>query len=186
MALLLGILLSTGIFIRYGSSYMVQRMFSKEAFLDTKRIERWQVSFEIFREHPFIGVGFERIKPMREEKYLENNYSTAAASEYNAHNQFLEYLSTSGAIGGFIYAAMILFLLLLSAYRKDTLFGFIFLAFILSNITESMMVRIKGIEYFAIFATLFLCGTVNGKQQSNEYLYNTRLRAIFRTGKWIP
>jgi O-antigen ligase len=99
----------------------------------------------------------------------------AAASEFNAHNQFLEYLSTNGAIGGFVYIATLGFLLLLSIYKRDTLFTLIFLLFILANLTESMMVRIKGIEFYAIFTLLFLCGKRHETEVKNKsnHLYIT-------------
>jgi O-antigen ligase len=184
--LMFSTLFCAGLFLFSGNPYMENRLFSKEVVTDSKRIERWNVSYEMFREHPFFGVGYARVKPLRKAKYIEKDFPLAAASDYNAHNQFLEYLNSNGALGGFLYVIALFYLLLSSIHRRETLFTFLFFAFIVANLTESMMVRIKGIEYFAIFATLFLCGTVNGKQQSNEYLYNTRLRAIFRTGKWNP
>ena len=155
--LFLGILLTTAIFMFYGSSYMANRLFTKEAFADDQRFERWQVTYDIFREHPYIGVGYAEVKVLRKKKYLQENFQLAAEEEYNAHNQFLEYLSTDGAIGGFVYGISMMYLFFLSLYKRDVLFSFVFMAFILANLTESMMVRIKGIEYFAILTSLFLC-----------------------------
>ena len=132
-------------------------MFSVDAILDEKRVQRWEVSYQIFKENPFIGVGYGKIETVRKEKYREGGYSLAEANELNAHNQFLEYLSINGAIGGFVYAIALGFLFLFSIYKRDHLFTFVFFAFFLANLTESMMVRIKGIEYYAIFTTLFLC-----------------------------
>ena len=171
-ALVIGILTVSALFIFIGSRYMEDRIFSKEAILDSKRVERWEVSYEIFTEYPATGVGFEKVKELRKEKYLERDLSISAATEYNAHNQFLDYLSTNGALGGFIYVVALAFLLLLSIIRRDALFTFIFLIFIFSNLTESTMVRIKGIEFFAIFATLFLCGDFSSPKE-DEYIYNT-------------
>lgn len=159
---LLGLVLSVGIctiiFITIGSTYMEDRIFSKEAVTDTKRIERWEVSYEIFRENPITGVGFKKVRELRREKYIEKDFPISAESDYNAHNQMLEYLSTNGSIGGFIYFMVFAYLLLISIVKRDGLFTFIFLIFILANFTESTMVRIKGIEFFAIFTTLFMCG----------------------------
>ncbi len=155
--LIFGVFLSTSIFWIFGGDYMQGRMFTVDTVLDEKRIERWKVSYEIFRENPFIGVGYENIDEVRSDKYLNGDYSLAAANDLNAHNQFLEYLSVDGALGGFIYVFSLAFLLLLSVFRRDHLFTFVFFAFIIANLTESMMVRIKGIEYYAIFVSLFLC-----------------------------
>ena len=158
LVLVLGILASISLMIFVGSTYMEDRIFSIEAVTDSKRVERWEVSYEIFKEHPAAGVGYKQVREMRKEKYLERQLPISAETQYNAHNQLLEYLSTNGVLGGFIYVISLTYLLLLSLLRRDTLFTFIFLVFILANLTESMMVRIKGIEFFAIFATLFLCG----------------------------
>jgi len=155
--LILGFITFTALFVILGSPYMKDRMFSIEAITDDKRVQRWQVSYQIFKENPYLGVGYANVKQLRKEKYIENDFTLAATSELNAHNQFLEYLSTNGALGGLIFVVSLGYLLLLSIIRRDHLFTFIFFAFILANITESMMVRIKGIEFFAIFTSLFLC-----------------------------
>lgn len=157
IVLISGLFICAFVFIVYGAKYMKGQLFFVDSFLDEKRIERWEVSYEIFKENPLIGVGYANIDEVRMEKYVKGNYSLAAENELNAHNQFLEYLSIDGAIGGFVYAIALAFLFFLSIERKDHLFTFVVFAFILSNLTESMMVRIKGIEYFSIFASLFLC-----------------------------
>lgn len=154
---MLGIFLCAALFWVFGSYYMKSSMFSVDAVLDEKRIERWEVSYDIFREYPVLGVGFANIEQVRKEKYLDGDYSLAAENDLNAHNQFLEYLSVNGAIGGMVYVICVGFLFLLSIYKRDHLFTFVLFAFIIANLTESMMVRIKGIEYYAIFGTLFLC-----------------------------
>ena len=157
IGLISGVFLFAIIIFMFGAKYMKGQMFFVDSLLDEKRIERWEVSYEIFREHPFIGVGYQEIESIRNEKYVRGNYSLAAANDLNAHNQFLEYLSIDGAVGGFVYAVALGFLFLLSVEKRDHLFTLVFFAFFLANLTESMMVRIKGIEYFAIFGTLFLC-----------------------------
>ena len=169
ISLLLGIVLSFSLLIIIGSQYMEDRIFSIEAVTDSKRVERWSVSYEIFKENPLAGVGYKEVIEQRKEKYIKRDLPISAETEYNAHNQFLEYLSTNGALGGFIYVIALTYLLLLSIARQDALFTFIFLIFILANLTESMMVRIKGIEFFAIFATLFLCGNFS-RPKEDEHL----------------
>jgi len=158
IGLVLSVLICAALFVTIGREYMEDRIFSKETVTDTRRIERWQISYEIFKEHPLTGAGFREVRELRREKYRENNYPLSAESDYNAHNQMLEYLSTNGAIGGFVYVFSLTFLFLMSIVRREGLYTFIFLIFILANFTESTMVRIKGIEFFALFTSLFMCG----------------------------
>ncbi len=173
LVLVMGMSLFAGVFMFYGSSYLEKRLFSSDNVLGDKRIERWSISYEIFKEHPWLGVGYANVKPLRKAKYIENNFPIASELEFNAHNQFLEYLNSNGVFGGVLYLGSLIYLLMASIQRRDTLFTFIFFAFIIANLTESMMVRIKGIEYFAIFATLFLCGEGSKEEDSNEHINNT-------------
>ena len=165
LATIFGLLAWAFVFLFYAGNFTKGKLFFVDTILDEKRIERWEVSYEIFRENPILGVGYSNIEGVRKEKYLEGSYALAAENELNAHNQFLEYLSVTGAVGGFVYAVALAFLFLLSIHRKDHLFTFVFFAFILANLAESMMVRIKGIEYYAIFAALFLCSGTGFKME---------------------
>ena len=161
--LTLGIITGIIVLKKMGSQYVKDRLFTVESVLNDKRFQRWEASYEIFKENPFFGVGFSQIESIRHDKYMEYGFEIAARQDLNAHNQFLEFLSRNGVIGGFVYACSIIFLLLLSIYKKDYLFTYLFLIFIMANLTESMLVRIKGIEYFAIFASLFLCDNFTSK-----------------------
>lgn len=152
-----GVFLISALFIRYGTPQMTKMIFSIEANSDEYRQARWQVSYEIFKENPIWGVGYTKVRELRSALYREKGITLQTSGDYNTHNQFLEYLSTNGALGGFIYVISMAYLLLASLKYKDLIYIFIFGAFIVSNMTESMLVRIKGIEFFALFTSLFLC-----------------------------
>lgn len=159
--LVLGIIVGIFVFKKMGSKYVKDRLFTVESALNDKRFQRWNASYEIFKENPFLGVGFSRIESIRNDKYVKYGFEIAAREDLNAHNQLLEFLSRNGVVGGFVYVCSMVFLLLLSLYKRDSLFTYLFIIFIVANLTESMMVRIKGIEYFAIFTSLFLCRNLN-------------------------
>lgn len=170
--LILGLIACLVLFNNIGSQYMKSRLFSKESIVNDKRFQRWEASYQIFKENPFLGVGFTNVEEIRNQKYKEFGFEDAARQDLNAHNQLLEYLSRNGALGGFIYVVSLFFLLLYSIYKKDYLFTVIIFAFMLANLTESMLVRIKGIEYFTIFISLFLSGNI--KSDTKEGLNQTR------------
>ena len=170
-----GIIAFTGLFKKYSSDYVQQRLFSKEAYFEDKRLGRWEASYLIFRENPFFGVGLANIEQARNDKYMELGFEQAAKSNLNAHNQLLEFLGRNGIVGGFFYVCSLGFLLILGIKRKDVIFTFIFFALILINFTESTMIRIKGIEFFAVFASLFLYGLEPPKNKNNENLHYPRL-----------
>lgn len=168
LILFLGLILISLAYLNFRSSYMENRLFNIEAYTEDYRLPRWGVSYDIFRENPAWGVGYSRVRELRRELYRERNLPFGQSGDYNAHNQFLEYTSTNGAIGGAVYVLAVVYLLLLSFYHKDLIFVFLFSAFIVANMTESMLVRIKGIEFFALFATIFICGLFeNGRERVN-------------------
>ena len=171
-AIVFGLVFGGLLVFYYGSEYLTSRFFSEEAITNDRRIDRWEVSYEIFREHPVIGVGYEEVKTLRKEGYERHGFVQAASEDYNAHNQFLEYLSTQGVVGGFVYGVSMMYLFFLALNRSNFLFSFMFLAFLIANLSESMLVRIKGIEYLAIFGSLFLC---IARSTEDEDFYNARL-----------
>lgn len=148
--------IAISLFFSFGSDYLKERLFTVQSIEKDGRFERLQVSYEIFKEYPVFGIGFDKIDTLRVEKYTEHGYIVAAHYKYNAHNQFMEYLSVNGIIGGLIYVLVFGYLVIIALKQKDYLFLFVILTFFMANITESMMVRIKGIEYFALFVSLFL------------------------------
>lgn len=144
------------VFVFKASEYLKGRMFSSEVLVEDKRFGRLIPSYEIFKDHPVVGIGFSKIDEARKQKYAEHGFEVALKNNFNAHNQFIEYLSINGLIGGLVYLMVFIFLIYKSINRKDYMYTMIFTVLFIANITESMFVRIKGIEYFSIFAMLFL------------------------------
>jgi len=161
------ILITLTIYFSKGSNYYKERFFSYNSIAEDPRFDRLKVSFDIFIVNPIFGVGFNNIDHMRINKYEEYGDLVAAKKGYNAHNQMLEYISVNGLIGGVIYIGVFGYLLGKSLKTKNYLFLFIIISFFVANLTESMMVRIKGIEYFSIFISLFL---FNNKQHTTSKL----------------
>ena len=48
----IGLFVCVVVFIFYGRSFMDGRLFSVDTILDEKRVQRWEVSYEIFSENP--------------------------------------------------------------------------------------------------------------------------------------
>ncbi|MBZ9777936.1 O-antigen ligase family protein [Psychroflexus sp. CAK8W] len=158
-------LFSSLIIFSVGSEYLNKRMLSIENIMEDSRFDRLNISYKIFKENILLGTGFEKVDEVRIKKYREYDFDLAAREKYNAHNQFFEYLTINGIVGGIIYAVVLFYLILLSLKRKNHLFLFIIISFFVANLTESMLVRIKGVEYFSIFVSLFLMKT-NPKKEN--------------------
>jgi O-antigen ligase len=110
----------------------------------------------VFKQFPLLGPGAANEDKYRKEQYYINRDSEAYNENYNAHNQFMEYLSTYGIVGaiGFIVLFGLLFKLV---YEKKSFFlGFLITCFFMANLTESLLERTWGITYFIFLATIIL------------------------------
>jgi len=150
------------------SEFLRERLISKERIGNDQRFSRNIVSWELFKEHPVLGVGFGRKDALRETKYCKYGFQVAAENRYNAHNQYLEYLSVNGLVGGLTFILVMGYLLYFSWKQRSVFFFLLFLSFFLANSTESMLVRIKGIEFFAISVSLLATSTMI--KNDNEYI----------------
>ncbi|MEZ4778116.1 MAG: O-antigen ligase family protein [Flavobacteriaceae bacterium] len=144
------------LFFNSASSFLKERLISIENFENDQRFSRYKISFEIFKEHPIFGIGFAHKDEARIHKYIESDFMIAALEKYNAHNQILEYLSVNGLIGGVSYVLVFAYLFYLAWQKKQFFFLWVLMLFFIANLTESMLVRIKGIEFFAIIVSLLL------------------------------
>lgn len=149
------VILSITFIASFGSQYLKSRL-SVDLIYSDIRFERLKASYEVFKLNPILGVGFSQIKTKRELKYKEYGYEVAAKENYNAHNQLFEYLGINGLLGGIVFLGVFCFLIIHSFMLKEYMFFILFTVFFIANITESMMVRIKGIEYFCWITMLFL------------------------------
>lgn len=160
-----GVLALIGLlFINTASSFMKDRLISFQNIENDQRLSRFKVSYDIFTEYPVFGVGFANKETVRKEKYLENGFITAAEERYNAHNQLLEYLSVNGIIGGIIFLGVFGYLLFMAWRKRQFFFFWALVLFFIANLTESMLVVIKGIEFFAITVSLLII--LNKKEKS--------------------
>lgn len=156
VAIVILILITSIFYFSKGSSYYKERFFSYNTIVEDSRFKRLEASFTVFLNEPFFGAGFNSIDEKRVSEYRKFDDDVAVKKAYNAHNQFLEFLSINGIIGGLSYLCVFIFLIIKSYKQKNYLFLLVISSFFVANFTESMMVRIKGIEYFSIFVSLYL------------------------------
>lgn len=148
-----------GLVVIYPSEYIKDK-FIKVAQKDSAlrqefRLQRLEASYNVFRQAPLFGVGPNNDDTLRAVEYLKLNDDIAARENYNAHNQYIEYLSTYGLLG-FICFMMVMAMLIVSAFQKGGLFyGVLLLAFLFACLTESFMERSMGIKYLSIIIGLF-------------------------------
>lgn len=87
---------------------------------NTERIDLWRTNFEIFKDHPILGVGLERGRRHLGEYYQKLGITNGF--DGHAHNDFLNTLSGVGFPGAIAWIVFCLYFLTLSyrLFRKTT------------------------------------------------------------------
>ena len=115
------------------------------------RLEYWKAAVNMAKESPVFGYGF---KNYQHELiiYLDQDETT------NFHNQYIEYLVPSGLTGLLSYIFFKWKLIVKSISVKNGLFVIFMIIFSLSEMTESILSRQRGVMLFSLFASLFYFG----------------------------
>lgn len=127
-------------------------LFEQETIFSKKdtRFDRLSASYEVFKQHPIIGPGTGADDKLRREQYFINRDVEAFNKNYNAHNQFMEYLSTYGVLGGIVFL-LIFYTFLKESIKKNSFFLiFIFSCFFIASISESLLERSWGVSFYIL------------------------------------
>ena len=137
---------------------------------NTERLLMWQSAYEMFEDHPVLGVGLGQYAP----KYL-NVYKSPQAKEIHnhSHNNFLQMLAENGIVGFLGFLLLFGYILLssfINSIRKTSpyhvlIFGCT-LAFILQGFTEYNFGNSAVIKYY--WATL-ACLLVLARENINDF-----------------
>jgi O-antigen ligase len=150
-------------------SYLKERLTLKK---NLEEIEKRQilnkVSLDIFQEAPVFGVGPDSVRYKRLEGYKKYGYKEAYKYSYNAHNQYLHYLSVNGLFGFLIFCLVLFFMIFLSVKRRQWLLLFGTIQFFLACFTESYLSRNKGIVIFSFLMILFLINNIDVFNRSEK------------------
>ncbi|MFK5878245.1 MAG: O-antigen ligase family protein [Flavobacteriaceae bacterium] len=132
--------------------------FEKETRFSKKddRFERLSASYEIFLKKPIIGFGTAAESKHRTAVFKKNKDMVAYNENYNAHNQFFEYLSTFGVVGGVSYFIFFGYLFFITLKHRNGFLMFMVLGLFLACITESIFERSLGAVFSALLIAILL------------------------------
>lgn len=161
------ILLISGSFLISGSGKLFKRfnnLVSKEQIqLGNKndinkkdlRIAILTVGIETFKKNPIIGVGTGDVKDELIEGYQEYGFLKGFQRNYNAHNQYLQFLIAFGIIGLVIFLIWLFYPLIEAIGNQNYFFMFLIILISFNFLFESMLETKAGVEFFAFFYVLF-------------------------------
>ncbi len=156
-------------------NYLRDRIFNNLNFLEKKtqfskkddRFDRLAASYEVFKQKPVFGFGTAAESKHRREIFKKNNDIVAYKRNYNAHNQFFEYLSTFGIIGGLAYIIFFTYLFYLSIKLRSGFFIFVITGLFFASLTESIFERSQGVVYAALIIALMLSFQIRQREIPN-------------------
>lgn len=117
-----------------------------------RRIVIWTSAVEIIQENLLFGLGTGNSQEALINKYKQKEFPYF---QFNAHNQYLQTTLEQGLFG--LLALLISFFtaIFLAFKKKNHLYIIFCILFIICCITESLLLRQKGVVFFALFNALF-------------------------------
>lgn len=115
------------------------------------RFEIYSCVLEVFKNSPIFGHG---IGDIQEQLFLCTR-NALGEFKYNSHNQYLEFMISSGIIGAITFLTFLVYLFL-ALFKKRSLLGcVVFIYFILSFFSENLFARTRGVFMFSYIIYLF-------------------------------
>ena len=120
------------------------------------RLTVWKSTLEICKKNLPWGVGTGDATDELCVNAVKKNYTNLIGHHFNAHNQYLQTLLTTGIPGIIILIAYCLHPLIIGIHRKNTLYISFAILLILNIAVESMFEVRGGVAFFAIMNVLLL------------------------------
>lgn len=120
-----------------------------------ERFGVWNGAWEGARMSPFIGAGTGSAQCLIDEGYLKTGFDWGLDYEYNAHNQFLQFLCQNGIVELLSFLVLLFILFRSSLNRKNVTFFMFVLLTCFAMVTESILYVQKGIIFFYFFSCAF-------------------------------
>lgn len=157
---------------RMDNNYLRDRLFNNLNLFEKStqfskkddRFDRFKTSYEVFKQYPIFGPGTADDDDLRKVIYKAKRDVVAYQNNYNAHNQFLEYMSTFGILGLISLIGLFMTLINISFKRKSYFMLFVFISFLICSLTESLLERSLGIVYLAIYSSFLLVSNQESKK----------------------
>ena len=149
---------------RIAYTFQFSNIFTEEIKLGNStqvRLDMWQAAFEIFKQKPLLGGGFNSYQKSAQE-LVKEGYTPAWVRNFKQpHNEYISTLVNSGIVGLSILASIILSIFLiflkLAANSPYKLAGFLLISqFLVFSISEVFFSTKLTIVYFCLESALII------------------------------
>lgn len=133
-----------------------QKLVDTDGNIVFERYFRWKEILNVFfsEGNLLFGEGTGDAYAIFNQAYVKGNFELALKENYNAHNQYLEFLVGNGLLGLFIYLATVAHFMVKTKLKGVAMPFFILI--VMFSFTESFLVRSKGVMFFSFFYPLLI------------------------------
>ena len=124
--------------------------------LRSGRTEIWKSAFLVVEKNPLFGVGIGDYYDAMDKEFRQSGYTIGYYKDFNAHNQYLEILCSSGSLGFLVFLIIIGLMVLFAVKDKNLLYGVFIIIMLIFFSFESILSRLAGNSFFALFSFLLL------------------------------
>jgi len=123
-------------------------------YADSGRIISLEVGYEIFKTHPWLGIGVGHIQ--KEVNRIFQKEHPNLPNPLMPHNQFLYVLATTGILGLMVFLTAFFFPLFYQRNYRHPMLLASYTVFVSINMLEHNLENSGGIAFYAIFLSLLL------------------------------
>jgi O-antigen ligase len=121
-----------------------------------ERVSIWKSAIGVFIENPLLGVGIGDSCDELKTKFKAMGFTKGYYDNLNAHNQFLEILLGSGIVGFTVLISILGEMIYIAVKNRNLLYGIFILMMVIFFMFESILNRLAGISFFALFSFLLI------------------------------
>lgn len=122
----------------------------------TARLLMWNASYEVWKMHPFFGVGTGDVNDELEEWNQDRANRGVAESRLNAHNQFLNFSVQFGIVGVLVLTMVFILLFYWAIQFNDQVLAMLTVVFFINFFFESFLETRAGILPFTVLLLSYL------------------------------
>lgn len=125
-------------------------------FESDARYYEFSAAVEVFKQAPWLGHGHAASGEAMVREFKRIGFHEGVERRFNAHNQYLQTLIDFGIVG-LVLVCILLAVAVREAFRQRLFLPIAFVAFFLfCCLTEALLVRNRGIAFFALFSGVLL------------------------------
>jgi O-antigen ligase len=134
----------------------VSRANINETLNSDPRLLIWKSALSVVKKNLIMGVGTGDASKKLTEEFIARGYVNGFYGNLNAHNQFLEILLENGLIGLILFLSILVYMSYMAISQQNMLLVLFIIAIVIFFIFETMLNRLGGVSFFALFTFLLI------------------------------